>query len=267
MTMTQSKAFCMSCVIDREIDPQTGRCERCGHQVLKASTEPVRDRNNGAGAKRPLAAYRSPVEPFDKSRSVMTTLPAPPPEPPPDPDLEIEAEPEALPLAASVAEPGAGPEAALLSLSAPPPPPMQAEVAPAPAPAQPPPEWIAATRALADGFLSAALDEDRLADEARAQASTHALKAKSLRQRAAIFSQLLLQVDVEPVPPKAPESSNDRQIRAVPAGLRWSRNSAVQVDACLDCHRADVPHIANGRCRTCDGHWRAAGQPRKAGAT
>ncbi len=38
---------------------------------------------------------------------------------------------------------------------------------------------------------------------------------------------------------------------------RWSR----KFDACIDCKRDEVKHVARGRCATCDSRWREAGKP------
>lgn len=221
--------YCVSCGEDGEADAQTGRCLRCGKPAIQQTTQATLDRNAHLTHSSPSAAYRSPVEPFP--------LAARAPNPP----------------GAALPEQGAGSMTAIV-----PPPSPQPEcipaAAPASAPGRPPREWIDATRALGEGLLTAAADEDRQADDARATAAAHHTQAIGLRKRAAIFTQLLMAADVEftfePVAaPTAPAS---------PPGTRWSKNSAVQVDACIDCGRADIPHIANGRCRPCDGRWRAA---------
>jgi hypothetical protein len=40
-------------------------------------------------------------------------------------------------------------------------------------------------------------------------------------------------------------------------GKRWARG----FDACIDCGRSSVKHIAHGRCATCDYNWRTKGSP------
>ena len=259
---TETAVHCICAREDVEVDEQTGRCLRCGKPAREAFlTGAVRDRNNGAGPRSPSQAYRSRVDvlkqataPFDASRSVAAVAPSTPPDPKPEPepdDLDLQAEPEELPPAAL--QPATGP-------------------APAPEPGRPDRAWMEATRALADGFLRRADLEDVAAADARATAAAHTVEATRLRKRAALFTQLLQAIgtDVEPEPElsnAAAEHSANIPTAAHPTGRWWSRNSAVQVDACIDCGRADIPHCANGRCRVCDGRWRCAGQPKKAAAS
>ncbi len=108
--------------------------------------------------------------------------------------------------------------------------------------------------------LDGALNEAVAALEAEEQAARDAYEAakeryRLARQALADARQLRGLVKVAEGP-----ASTDRPKRAANASLpagRWSR----KFDACIECGRTEVRHVANGRCASCDKRWREAGKP------
>jgi len=277
---TETAVHCLCAREDVEVDEQTSRCLRCGKPAREAFLTPaMRDRNAGAPPRSPSQAYRSTIDVLKQATGAVreaeasvrldgethvntpTHMPdqsagseAAPPAPTPSPQAETKQPAAPAPVPADVVV-----RAAKWAL---------APVVPTPPePGRPTREWLQQTRALADGFLTRADLEDVAAADARATAAAHTVEATRLRKRAALFTQLLQAIGTDVAPEPLLTASRQDSLPAPaarPTGSRWSHHSAVQVDACIDCGRADVPHIANGRCRVCDGRWRAAGQPKKA---
>lgn len=102
-------------------------------------------------------------------------------------------------------------------------------------------KWIDQTRALAEGFAASAAKK-------REQATQLAAEASRLQRAADAYRGLLSQLQVPRIEPMALPSGG---------GNRWAKG----FDACIDCGRSSVKHIAHGRCGTCDSKWRAKGQP------
>jgi hypothetical protein len=222
----------MSCVLDREIDEQTGRCLKCGHQVVKASAEPKADRNAGAPARSPSQAYRDPLAPFDRNASVAAVNGLAP--------AAVNAAIAEKPAIADVPAPHPTPEAR----DARPP----AEIPPSAASAgAPSAAWFTETRALAQSFIAAAESAEQHATDATAQAAKFKGETAALRRSAAVFTQLLGQVPAGLTADEKPHKTG-----TLPPGA-WSLKHA----RCIDCGTSERPHVANGRCRICDGKWRA----------
>jgi hypothetical protein len=242
---TTTKSFCMSCVLDREIDPQTGRCLTCGHQALKAPSEPKADRNAGVPSRSPSQAYRTPAPATPPAADIGEEARA----------AEYERRRQSL---VSASFDGSKTVAAVNGVT-----PAAEKEAPAPADARdmtladtvatdaaiaevsdtrsPSATWLAETRALADGFLKQAETAEAGAEEALAQAARFKAQAAALRKSAAVFSTLLGQL----------EGGEDSQAVKLPR-LAWGRtHSGETFLACRSCGRSNVKHKARGYCAGC----------------
>lgn len=237
-TTVQRRAFCSSCVLDIDVDPQTGRCLTCGYQAVKKGGDPPSIATNGVvhNALPRAHAAAGVAAPFDPKRSVaLLGLNKVEQQPPSAPPLAIEVAPERL---AAIVERGdeiSRSHGVDLSEED-----------------HPPKRWIDDTRALIAGLQERAAAADRRQEDAQAAAKVAADEAARHRKRARSFSLMLQQLGIED-----PEAAAPVQGTSVAAATRWSGKSSVQVDACIDCGKSDTPHCANGRCRSCDGRWRA----------
>lgn len=93
--------------------------------------------------------------------------------------------------------------------------------------------------------------------EARATARVFAKKSDELARAAGGLADLVQRLSVHRAPARLPVAQR-APVRAAPG--TWS----VHGNVCITCGKgaADgVKHVANGRCRSCDGKWRAAGKP------
>lgn len=235
---SQRRAFCSSCVLDREIDPQTGRCLTCGYQAAKLSTEPKHNGNDGAPPRAPSRAYRDLSAPFNAANSVAVVAAQPVVEEPKETATVRPSTDRTVSAVASAEAPAA---------AAPPPPPPPPPTAPTNGPS---PQWLSETRALAERFTAEAKSADRRAEEALAQAQAHKAEAARLRKSAAVFTQILgalPDADSKAGPPAA-STPNGKTAK------RW----ATLHDHCIDCGKTDQPHAAHGRCRDCDRRWRSS---------
>lgn len=108
--------------------------------------------------------------------------------------------------------------------------------------------WLDATTALHADLVSSAQEASKRAKAIQAESDM-------AQKTAGVFSQLLRQLELA-----SPASTTIGPLRNITrAGeKRWSRGSAVQVDACIDCDRDSIKHVANGRCAKCDRVWRNA---------
>lgn len=109
--------------------------------------------------------------------------------------------------------------------------------------------WDRAT----DDLLAAAEREEREAEAAYQQAKARYEEAVREARRIRNLRELVRVADEPPALP-TPRIVD----RAASEGKRWSR----KYDACRNCGTTTVKHLANGRCKTCDTHWRHTGQER-----
>ncbi|HXI96322.1 MAG TPA: hypothetical protein VNG04_09355 [Candidatus Acidoferrum sp.] len=228
--------YCVGCGEEGEADAQTGRCLKCGKQAVQTTTQAQVDRNNHLTHSSPSAAYRVAATPFDASRSVAAVRQA---------HLTGPAQQVVLEHALDRHRHEAADSAPLA-------PDLTRFRLPSSRPTH---RWLETTRALLEGFTASAAEAETKAAalEAKIHDQVAELKAEAMRLRnsARVIGQLLEQIGVEaPVlqtpPPKRAKSGPK------PAGA-WSLHHP----RCIDCGTTDKPHVANGRCRVCDGRWRA----------
>lgn len=107
-----------------------------------------------------------------------------------------------------------------------------------------------------DGALDAVLTAlERDEDDRRA--AFEAAKERYRLARQALADARSLRALVKVADGAAETEGPKRTAGVEPLKGRWSR----KFDACIECGRTEIQHVARGRCSSCDKRWREAGKP------